>query len=147
MALVLNSVLRAAINFTQITQNFFLPPGVGERKWHIPLLWARMPGQRQQGRFLVLGHQGFVQGPKLDLVGSDGMTGVIQHHHWTEMKQVDLLSVSRAGLELLAGSACNLSSLGGANEGGKKGRTPLWVDYTLVLTEHSCFSFTLSLRR
>lgn len=41
------------------------------------------------------------------------------------MKQVELLSVSRPGLEHLAGSACNLSSLRGGDEGGKEGRTPV----------------------
>lgn len=72
---------------------------------------------------------------------------VIRRYHWTEKKQLELLSVSRAGLKLLARSACNLSSLGGANEGDEKGRTPVWVAYTLVLTEHSCFSFTPGLLR
>jgi len=58
---------------------------------------------------------------------------VIRQFHCTEKKQLELLSVFMAGLELLAGSACNLSSLGGVNEGGS---------YTILSGLHSCANKT-----
>lgn len=151
MALVSNSVYELQLTLPRSPLFFFLPPGVGEREMTIFFLFFNCEPEIRAGGSKM----GFWSRGMGACLGSKARLGplwwndqrVKRHYHWTEKKQLELLSVSRAGLELLAGSACHLSSLGGVNEGGEKGRMPVWVAYTLVLTKHSCFLFTPGLLR
>ncbi len=120
MALVSNLVLWAAINFTQINHFICCLQVLGTGNNNILSLRPRVPGRWQQGGFPIpvsgaaLGVQIWIWSALMEWPESYTTPPL------ERMKQVELLSVSRAGLEHLAGSACNLSSLRGADEGARR---------------------------
>ncbi len=147
MVFVSNSVLRAAINFTQITTFFCYLQVLGKGN---NTFFHCKPGCQAGGSKAGFQYRGI-----------RGCFGV-QIWIWSALMEwpesyttppLDRNETSGAfisvqgWLRASSRSACNLSSLRGGDEGGKEGRTPVWVVYTLVLTEHSCFSFTLGLLR